>query len=296
MRRLLRHAALALVLFAVLPAVAALPAPAAVWTAYDRPAQYGVHEESNVPIAMSDGVVLNAEVHRPDAPGRFPVLVTMTPYNGGSGVVGGANDYFVAARLRARGRRRPRHRQLAGHLGRPRPTRAARRLRARRVGGAAAVERRQGRHVRRVLHGDHAALHRRAAAAAPEGDLPDPADGRRVPRHGLPRRPEQHRLHPVLARARLGQRADPARRTRSSGNPDDLARGLGDAGVACARLPRLRRRTSSSTRWPATAPTTARAGRRHRRSRSSTRSRCRRSSSAACTTSSSAASRCSTSG
>jgi putative CocE/NonD family hydrolase len=44
---------------------------------------------------MSDGVVLNSEIHRPDAPGRFPVLVTITPYNGGSGILGGANDYFV---------------------------------------------------------------------------------------------------------------------------------------------------------------------------------------------------------
>ena len=95
MRRLLRHAALAVVLFAVLPAVAASPAAAAGWTPYDRPAQYGVVEESNVPITMSDGVVLNAEVHRPDAPGRFPVIVTITPYNGGSGIIGGANDYFV---------------------------------------------------------------------------------------------------------------------------------------------------------------------------------------------------------
>ena len=73
------------------PASAAAPA----WTSYDRPAQYGVLEQPNVPITMSDGVVLNAEVHRPDAAGRFPVLVTMTPYNGGSGIIGGANDYFV---------------------------------------------------------------------------------------------------------------------------------------------------------------------------------------------------------
>lgn len=94
MRRLLRHAALALILFAVLPAASA-SAAAAGWTAYDRPAQYAVVAQSNVSIPMSDGVVLNAEVHRPDAPGRFPVLVTMTPYNGGSGIIGGANDYFV---------------------------------------------------------------------------------------------------------------------------------------------------------------------------------------------------------
>lgn len=94
MRALLRSTALGLALFVLLPAGSASPA-APAWTSYDRPAQYGVLQEPNVPITMSDGVVLNAEVHRPDAPGRFPVLVTVTPYNGGSGIIGGANDYFV---------------------------------------------------------------------------------------------------------------------------------------------------------------------------------------------------------
>ena len=42
------------------------------WTPYDRPAQYGVVTEQNVPITMSDGVQLNAIVYRPDAPGRSP--------------------------------------------------------------------------------------------------------------------------------------------------------------------------------------------------------------------------------
>jgi putative CocE/NonD family hydrolase len=95
MRRLPRLAVLALLLFATLQAVSASSAGAAGWTSYDRPAQYGVVEEANVPITMSDGVVLNALVHRPDAPGRFPVVVSITPYNGGSGIIGGANDYFV---------------------------------------------------------------------------------------------------------------------------------------------------------------------------------------------------------
>src|SRR5438067_2013107 len=35
------------------------------WTPYDRPAKYGVVEQTNVPITMSDGVQLNALVHRP---------------------------------------------------------------------------------------------------------------------------------------------------------------------------------------------------------------------------------------
>jgi putative CocE/NonD family hydrolase len=44
---------------------------------------------------MSDGIVLNAEIRRPDAPGRFPVLVTITPYNGTNGAISVTNDYLV---------------------------------------------------------------------------------------------------------------------------------------------------------------------------------------------------------
>ena len=44
---------------------------------------------------MSDGVVLNAVVRRPDAPGRFPVIVTITPYNGTNGSINVNNDYLV---------------------------------------------------------------------------------------------------------------------------------------------------------------------------------------------------------
>lgn len=44
---------------------------------------------------MSDGVVLNAVVHRPDAPGRFPVLVTLTPYNATNGAIATSDDYLV---------------------------------------------------------------------------------------------------------------------------------------------------------------------------------------------------------
>lgn len=59
--------------------------PSDGWSA--RPATYGVSETKDVPIAMSDGVVLSANVFRPadaggqPAAGRFPVLVVQTPYN-----------------------------------------------------------------------------------------------------------------------------------------------------------------------------------------------------------------------
>ena len=36
--------------------------------------------ERNVPVPMRDGVVLRADLYRPDAPGRFPTLVCRTPY------------------------------------------------------------------------------------------------------------------------------------------------------------------------------------------------------------------------
>src|SRR5258706_10257128 len=74
-------------------APAAQSAPS--WTPYDRPAQYGIVTQQNVPITMSDGVQLNAIVYRPDAPGTFPVIVTLTPYNGGTTIVGSENPYLV---------------------------------------------------------------------------------------------------------------------------------------------------------------------------------------------------------
>ena len=75
------------------PAARAASAPA--WTTYDRPAQYAVAVDQHVPIQMSDGILLNAEIRRPDAPGRFPVIVTITPYNGTNGAISVTNDYLV---------------------------------------------------------------------------------------------------------------------------------------------------------------------------------------------------------
>ncbi|MCL5006359.1 MAG: CocE/NonD family hydrolase [Acidobacteria bacterium] len=43
--------------------------------------RYQVIIERNVPARMRDGVVLHADVYRPDAPGKFPVLLERTPYN-----------------------------------------------------------------------------------------------------------------------------------------------------------------------------------------------------------------------
>ena len=61
--------------------------------------QYSVIYEHNVPVTMRDGVVLRADVYRPKADGKFPVLLQRTPYdkNGGFafGLQGAARGYVV---------------------------------------------------------------------------------------------------------------------------------------------------------------------------------------------------------
>src|SRR5207302_306362 len=59
-----------------------------------EPAGYGVVEQQNLPVTMSDGTVLRVNVYYPatggqPAAGPFPVLLTQTPY--GKDTVGAAN-------------------------------------------------------------------------------------------------------------------------------------------------------------------------------------------------------------
>src|SRR5271169_5291821 len=42
---------------------------------------YDVVTDHNVPAKMRDGVVLRADIYRPKAEGKFPVLLTRTPYD-----------------------------------------------------------------------------------------------------------------------------------------------------------------------------------------------------------------------
>jgi uncharacterized protein len=87
-----------LALLAALLTTPALAAPAGAdvaWPAYDRPAQYATVTDKDVPITMRDGTVLRANVLRPDAPGRFPVLVTQTPYNKDGGVITALGGQFT---------------------------------------------------------------------------------------------------------------------------------------------------------------------------------------------------------
>ena len=76
--------AVALACAATLGAAAAAAAPARAqtgWTPYERPAQHTTIHERDVRITTSDGTVLAADVIRPQAEGRFPVLLQQTPYD-----------------------------------------------------------------------------------------------------------------------------------------------------------------------------------------------------------------------
>src|SRR6476620_7916453 len=42
---------------------------------------YAVTVEHGVTVPMRDGTVLHADIYRPAAPGRFPVLLERTPYD-----------------------------------------------------------------------------------------------------------------------------------------------------------------------------------------------------------------------
>ncbi|MCE5240010.1 CocE/NonD family hydrolase [bacterium] len=59
----------------------------------DSSGALGVITELDVEVPMRDGVILRANVFRPDMPGQFPAILTRTPYNKG----GGCDLRFVRA-------------------------------------------------------------------------------------------------------------------------------------------------------------------------------------------------------
>jgi len=61
--------------------------------AADETLSLKVETERNVPVPMRDGVVLRANVFRPDRGGPYPVLVMRTPY----GKMNGGADRYVKA-------------------------------------------------------------------------------------------------------------------------------------------------------------------------------------------------------
>src|SRR5690606_37207164 len=44
------------------------------------PRQYGVIVERGVRVLVDEGITLDCDIFRPDAPGRFPVILTASPY------------------------------------------------------------------------------------------------------------------------------------------------------------------------------------------------------------------------
>lgn len=94
--------AIMLALAVSIAAAGASPRRADADTAWQpRPATYDVAVTKDVEITMSDGVTLVADIRRPaaedgePAPGRFPVILTQTPYNKNLPGLNFANEYLV---------------------------------------------------------------------------------------------------------------------------------------------------------------------------------------------------------
>ena len=62
------------------------------------PESVSVKVETNLPAAMRDGVVLYADVYRPDGPGPFPVILQRTPYDKSSSLSSQMLDPIKAAK------------------------------------------------------------------------------------------------------------------------------------------------------------------------------------------------------
>jgi putative CocE/NonD family hydrolase len=63
-------------------------------TAQASKAEHRVIIEKDLPMPTRDGVTLYADVYRPDAPGKFPVLVVRTPYDKSQNMALTEKDYF----------------------------------------------------------------------------------------------------------------------------------------------------------------------------------------------------------
>jgi putative CocE/NonD family hydrolase len=61
--------------------------------------EYSITYEPNVAVKMRDGVTLRADIYRPNADGKYPVLLQRTPYNKdgdvGFGLKAAARGYVV---------------------------------------------------------------------------------------------------------------------------------------------------------------------------------------------------------
>ena len=172
--------------------------------------QYKMVVEKDVMIPMRDGVMIAANIYRPDAPGIFPALHAADSYQKDMVTCpdaahlplrrGQRHRVLRLPRLRVRAHRLARHRPFAqGRVGLLEPGGADRPLRHDRVDRRAGLVHRQGRHAGRITAGLGAVV--RGLPAAPAPGL-HPALGRRrrhVPGRRVARRHDGRRLPHRLA-------------------------------------------------------------------------------------------------
>jgi uncharacterized protein len=77
-RRIFKYEFTAAFFLLAMLVAAGVPVPAAAQAAQ---AQFQIIVERNVPARMRDGVILRADIYRPKADGKFPVLLVRTPYD-----------------------------------------------------------------------------------------------------------------------------------------------------------------------------------------------------------------------
>ncbi len=220
----------------------------------------GMRIDWDAPIPMDDGVVLRADVFRPDDAGKHPVILSYGAFGKGLAfqdgnrnawermiaafpevAAGSSNLYqswevvdpekwvpdgYVCIRVDC-ARRRP----LAGIPRSVVAARGARHLRLHRVGRRAAVEQRQGRHERHLLFRHEPVVRGFAETAAPRRHLRVGRRGRPLPRRHPARRhllpvhgqPVPARVHAGAARAGRARLAQPRDR-RAGVRPRDAVR------------------------------------------------------------------------
>ena len=212
----------------------------------------GMRIDWDAPIAMDDGVVLRADVFRPVAEGRYPVILSYGPYAKGLAFQEGYKSAWMrmttaypetrarleqqvpelgagrpgemgAGRLRHRAGGFTRRRPLARPSRRVVPARGEGPLRLRRVGRHAALDQRQGRHQRHFLLRDEPMARGAASAAASRRAVHLGRLVRLLPRAVPPRR---HPLRlpgelvaPPGGRACNMASASAARKARVTGEP-----------------------------------------------------------------------------
>jgi putative CocE/NonD family hydrolase len=93
LRSLLRIRGLAM-LMAIVAGLVFIPASTFA-QASETPTEFAVAIENGVRVKMRDGVTLVADIYHPKAPGKFPILLTRTPYN--------RRDLFTGMYLASRG-------------------------------------------------------------------------------------------------------------------------------------------------------------------------------------------------